>query len=66
MKSPNFENCQVGLSKDGRIEKVSDAFASWVGKAPIDLVGESFRPFFLSLEKSWGLILPKDFNRKDF
>jgi signal transduction histidine kinase len=66
VKSPNFENCQVGLGKDGRIEKVSDAFASWVGKAPIDLIGESFRPFFLSLEKSWSLILPKDFNRKDF
>ena len=66
MKSPNFENCQVGLSKDGKIEKVSDAFASWVGKASRDLIGENFRPFFLSLEKSWGLLLPKDFYRNDF
>ena len=66
MKSPNFENCQIGLSKDGKIEKVSNAFASWVGKATGDLKGENFRPFFLSLEKSWGLILPRDFFRKDF
>ena len=66
VKSPNFENCQVGLSKDGKIEKVSHAFASWVGKASKDLIGENFRPFFLSLEKSWGLILPKDFFRGDF
>ena len=66
VKSPNFENCQVGLSHTGKIEKVSNAFASWVGKAPNDLIGENFRPFFLSLEKSWGLLLPKAFFRKDF
>ena len=66
MKSPNFENCQVGLNKSGKIEKVSNAFASWVGKASGALIGENFRPFFLSLEKSWGLILPKDFFRNDF
>ena len=66
MKSPNFENCQVGLSKDGKIEKVSSAFASWVGKGASDLIGENFRPFFLSLENSWGLTLPKDFFKDDF
>ncbi len=66
MKSPNFENCQVGLSNDGKIEKVSDAFASWVGKAALDLNGENFRPFFLSLEKSWSLLLPKNFFKQDF
>lgn len=66
MKSPNFENCQVGLTRDGKIEKVSDAFASWVGKASKDLIGENFRPFFLSLERSWGILLPKDFFLKDF
>ena len=53
MKSPNFENCQIGLCKSGNIEKVSEAFASWVGKASIDLVGLSFRTFFLSLQSSW-------------
>ena len=66
MKSPNFENCQVGLTRDGKIEKVSDAFASGVGKASKDLIGGNFRPFFLSLERSWGILLPKDFFRKDF
>jgi two-component system cell cycle sensor histidine kinase/response regulator CckA len=66
LKSPNFENCQVGLTKEGKIEKVSNAFASWVGKGANDLIGENFRPFFLSLEKSWGLTLPKDFYRNDF
>ena len=66
MKSPNFENCQVGLTPEGKIEKVSDAFASWAGKGAKDLIGENFRPFFLSLEKSWALLLPKEFHRKDF
>ena len=66
MKPPNFENCQVGLTQDGKIEKISNAFGSWVGKASKDLIGENFRPFFLSLEKSWGLSLPKDFFRNDF
>ena len=32
MKSPNFENCQVGLDNNGVIVKVSEAFSSWVGK----------------------------------
>jgi signal transduction histidine kinase len=66
VKSPNFENCQVGLTPEGKIEKVSDAFASWAGKGAKDLIGENFRPFFLSLEKSWSLLLPKEFHRKDF
>ena len=61
MKSPNFENCQVGLDKNGSIEKVSNSFASWVGKAPQDLIGENFRSFFLSLEKSWETFTPKKF-----
>ena len=62
MKSPNFENCQIGLSKKGKIEKVSESFASWVGKASKDLVGENFRTFFISLEKSWELNLPEKFS----
>ena len=66
MKSPNFENCQIGLSKKGKIEKVSESFASWVGKASKDLVGENFRTFFISLEKSWELNLPEKFFISDF
>ena len=53
MKSPNFENCQVGLDENGSIVKVSDAFSSWVGKGGDELEGQNFRTFFLSLEKSW-------------
>ena len=66
MKSPNFENCQIGLCKSGNIEKVSEAFASWVGKASADLIGLSFRSFFLSLQNSWEFMLPKNFYKKDF
>lgn len=66
MKSPNFENCQIGLSKKGKIDKVSESFASWVGKASKDLVGENFRTFFISLEKSWELNLPEKFFIYDF
>ena len=66
MKSPNFENCQIGLSKKGKIDKVSESFASWVGKASKDLVGENFRTFFVSLEKAGikftGKIFINDFN----
>ena len=66
MKSPNFENCQVGLDKNGAIVKVSDAFSSWVGKGGDELKGLNFRTFFLSLEKSWELLIPKAFHLEDF
>ena len=65
MKSPSFENCQIGLCKNGKIEKVSEAFASWVGKAPTDLIGLDFRALFLSLQQSWNTFLKKDFYKKD-
>jgi len=66
MKSPNFENCQVGLDNNGAIVKVSDAFSSWVGKGGDELKGLNFRMFFLSLEKSWELLIPKQFHLEDF
>jgi len=65
VKSPSFENCQIGLCKNGKIEKVSEAFASWVGKAPTDLIGLDFRVLFLSLQQSWNTLIKKDFYKKD-
>ncbi len=66
MKSPNFENCQIELSKDGTIQRASISFASWVGHGDEDLRGQHFRTFFLSLERSWELLIPQDFNLRDF
>ena len=61
-----MRTAKLDLIKKGSIEKVSNSFASWVGKAPQDLIGENFRSFFLSLEKSWELLLPEDFAQQDF
>ena len=66
MKSPNFENCQIGLCKSGKIQKVSEKFASWVGQSSRELIGQNFRSLFLSLQKSWNEIIPKNFHRTDF
>ena len=66
MKSPNFENCQIGLDGKGLIVKVSEAFSSWVGKGGEELIGQHFRTFFLSLEKSWEFLIPNQFHLEDF
>ena len=66
MKSPNFENCQIGLDSKGLIAKVSEAFSSWVGKGGEELMGQHFRTFFLSLEKSWEFLIPNQFHLDDF
>lgn len=66
MKSPNFENCQVELTKDGNINKISEAFGFWVGHGWEELKGRNFRTFFLSLERSWELLIPQDFHLTDF
>ena len=66
MKSPNFENCQIGLCKNGKIQKVSEKFASWVGQSSKELIGQNFRSLFLSLQKNWDFIIPKNFHRSDF
>ena len=66
MKSPNFENCQIELNEDGTIGKVSEAFVSWVGHGREELSELNFRNFFLSLERSWELLIPPDFHKGDF
>ena len=66
MKSPNFENCQIELNEDGTIGKISEAFVSWVGQSREELKGMNFRAFFLSLERSWELLIPPDFHHADF
>ena len=66
MKSPNFENCQIELNEDGTIGKISEAFVSWVGQSREELKGMNFRAFFLSLERSWELLIPQDFHHADF
>ena len=66
MKSPNFENCQVALDKEGSMAKVSEAFSSWVGMGVEELVGENFRSFIVSLENSWEALIPQDFHERDF
>ena len=66
MKSPNFENCQIELNKDGTIQKSSETFVSWVGHGREELTGLHFRAFFLSLERSWELLIPQDFHLGDF
>ncbi len=66
MKSPNFENCQIELVEDGTFGKISEAFVSWVGQGREELKGVNFRAFFLSLERSWELLIPPDFHHADF
>jgi len=66
MKSPNFENCQIGLDRTGKILKSSDSFSAWVGKGSKELVGEKFRTLLSTLEESWGDLLSKDFYKEDF
>ena len=46
--------------QSGKIQKVSEKFASWVGQSSRELIGQNFRSLFLST-KSWNEIIPKIF-----
>lgn len=65
MKSPNFENCQIGLDENGEILKASEAFAFWVGKSSDDLIGLKFRTLMSSLDERWGAELHNKFHLED-
>jgi len=64
MKAPSFENCQVGVDRDGKLIQASDSFCWWVGSSLTGLIGMNFRDLMISLEKSWESALSIDFHLK--
>lgn len=66
MKSPNFENCQIWLCPKGNILNCSESFSSWVGRSTQELLMQSFRTLMTSFNRSWGVLLKKEFQRENF
>ncbi len=66
MKIPNFENCQVGLNKNGEIIQSSKSFADWIGQTPQSLAGKNFFNLVCPLDNGWSESLDKNFFTKSF